>query len=114
MSVNSKEEKPLIIPAYGAPPIQASTTSDLEQLNQLKAEAEGRVAELGGVFEQIKDKISGLRGGLLYAAAMTQVTAGGDLAEMKRLEAAAEQQLADHDDVAKALQALKAEIAKLS
>ena len=50
----------------------------------------------------------------LYAATLTQATAQGDLAEMKRLEAAAEQQLANHDNVAKALQDLKAEIAKLS
>ena len=50
----------------------------------------------------------------MYAATLTQVTAQGDLAGMKRLEAAAEQQLADHDDVAKALKALKAKIAKLS
>ena len=50
----------------------------------------------------------------LYAATLTQATAQGELAEMKRLEAAAEQQLANHDNIAKALQDLKAEIAKLS
>src|SRR3954453_9756126 len=101
---------------YGVAPIQISSTSALEQLKQLEVEAEGRLAELGGVLQQIKTKIGqGLHPIYpMYAATLTQVSAGGDLAEMKRLEAAAEQQLADHGDVAKALQDLKAEIAKLS
>jgi hypothetical protein len=85
MSANSKEGKPLVIPPYGATVTQGSSTSD----------------QWPPYYP-------------LYAATLTQVSAQGDLAEMKRLEAAAEQQLADHDNIAKALQDLKAEIAKLS
>jgi hypothetical protein len=77
MSVNSNDQPPVAMPAYGVGATQINIHP-------------------------------------LYAATLTQVSASGDLAEMKRLEAAAEQQLADHDDVAKALQDLKAEIAKLS
>ena len=121
MSVKSSDHKPISSPAYGVGATQVSSTQGssttvLEQLKQLEGEAEGRLADLGGVLQQIKSKIDQALHPIypMYAATLTQVTAQGDLAEMKRLEAAAEQQLADHDDVAKALKALKAEIAKLS
>jgi hypothetical protein len=116
MSLNNNDEKPPVVTPYGASITQGSSSSDLEQLKQLEVEAEGRLAELGSLLQGIKSKIHNVWPPIypMYAATLTQVTAGGDLAEMKRLEAAAEQQLANHDNIAKALQDLKAEIARLS
>jgi HPt (histidine-containing phosphotransfer) domain-containing protein len=49
----------------------------------------------------------------LYAHTIHQCAGTGDLAEMKALVNEAEQHLREHGDVSAALEALKAEIAKL-
>ncbi len=49
---------------------------------------------------------------MLYGPAMTEAIAGGDLAKMKEVAAAAEKHLADHGDIPRLLQLLKIEIAK--
>ena len=48
----------------------------------------------------------------LYAVTIHHACAKGDLAEMKKLAAAAEQWLTQHGDVRSALEALKVEIAR--
>lgn len=49
----------------------------------------------------------------LYAVTIHKCAAGGNLAEMKKVEAEAEAHLKSHGDVSAALEALKIEIAKL-
>jgi hypothetical protein len=49
----------------------------------------------------------------LYAVTIHHCIAGGDLGEMKKLVAEAEQHLKEHGDVSASLELLKAEIAKL-
>jgi len=49
----------------------------------------------------------------LYAVAIHKCAAGGNLAEMKKVAAEAEDHIKSHGDVSAALQALKIEIAKL-
>lgn len=49
---------------------------------------------------------------VLYGPPIYQAIGKGDLAEMKKLAAAAEQWLAQHGDVRYALEALKVEVAK--
>lgn len=49
----------------------------------------------------------------LYAATIHHCIARGDLNEMKKLVAQAEQHLKDHGDVRASLELLKAEIAKV-
>lgn len=49
----------------------------------------------------------------LYGVTIHHAIAKGDLAEMKGLVKQAEDQLAQHGDVAAALEALKVEVAKL-
>lgn len=48
---------------------------------------------------------------MLYAAALQEATASGDLARMKQIAAQAEAQLANNAEIASALAAIKAEIA---
>ncbi len=50
---------------------------------------------------------------ILYGVTIHKCIASGNLAEMKKLAAQAEQHLAEHGDVRAALEALKVEIAKL-
>jgi len=50
---------------------------------------------------------------ILYGVTIHKCIASGNLAEMKKLASQAEQYLAEHGDVRAALEALKAEIAKL-
>lgn len=49
----------------------------------------------------------------LYAVTIHHCIARGDLGEMKKLVAEAEQHLKDHGDVSASLELLRAEIAKL-
>ncbi|MEM8906653.1 MAG: DUF1843 domain-containing protein [Bacteroidota bacterium] len=49
----------------------------------------------------------------LYASSIHKATASGDLEKMKALVEEAEQWLAEHGNVAAALEALKLEIAKM-
>ena len=49
----------------------------------------------------------------LYAVTIHRCCAGGNLAEMKKCQAEAEQYLAQHGNISAALEALKIEIAKL-
>jgi hypothetical protein len=48
----------------------------------------------------------------LYAVPISKAREGGDLDEMRKLASEAEEHLAEHGDVAGALEELKAEIAK--
>ncbi len=50
---------------------------------------------------------------LLYGVVIHRAVAGGNLAEMKKVAAEAEEHLKSHGDVSAALEALKIEIAKL-
>ncbi|WP_213806105.1 DUF1843 domain-containing protein [Granulicella sp. dw_53] len=50
---------------------------------------------------------------VLYAVTLHNTAAKGDLGEMKKVAAEAEQHLKDYGDVSAALEVLKAEIAKL-
>jgi Domain of unknown function (DUF1843) len=49
----------------------------------------------------------------LYAVTIHKCAAGGNLAEMKKVEAEAEAHLKSHGNISGALEALKVEIAKL-
>ena len=50
---------------------------------------------------------------ILYGVVIHRCAAGGNLAEMKKVAAQAEEYLKSHGDVSAALEALKIEIAKL-
>lgn len=49
----------------------------------------------------------------LYAAAITDAIVGGDLDQLRKLQALAEEHVAEYGDVGTLLAALKVEIAKL-
>jgi hypothetical protein len=49
----------------------------------------------------------------LYASAITDAIAGGDLDQLRKLQALAEEHLSEHGDIGTLLAQLKIEIAKL-
>lgn len=50
----------------------------------------------------------------LYAVAITDAVASGDLNQLKKVQALAEEHLKEYGDIATLLEALKIEISKLS
>jgi hypothetical protein len=109
---------PIIMP-YGVAIQQAVAGGDVNEMRRLEKETEAHLSQYGDVrsaLAVLKTEIAKrdiARAPMpLYAVAMQQAVAVGDLAEMRRLEKEAEAYLTQHGDMQSALTQLRGEIAR--
>jgi hypothetical protein len=108
----------IIVPLYAAALQQAKASGDTGRMRELAAQAEqqlGSSADIQSALADVKEELGKQQHSTihpLYGVAIQQAIRSGDLSRMKALAAQAEEHAGGNAEIAAALPALKAEIAK--
>ena len=123
MAYSKTGEGPVIL--YGVNILQAIASGDRAQMQAIAEQAQAYLSETGNLsaaLEVLKVEIAKSKGTPvggdgstpqpLYACAIQEAIVSADVGKMEEVAKQAEEQLANYGDVAAALDALKAELAK--